>query len=295
ELIRLYPHSELVKEAKAELLADSPKDAQDSEATDSGDAPDKPSGRRDKSERAGKQPETKPAPDVRESETGSPEKPVGVTDVQYWSTAEYTRIAVKLDQSVQFESQRIDHPQRIYFDLKNAKLVSHLMGQSFDVEDGVVKKVRVAQYKPGRARVVVETEDHASYTASVVLSPPRLVIDIHGEDKRPSGPITRAPKASTETASANQEDAGQTETPDKTQVLAAAKKVSDQPKSSQAAGGPKKVIVEADEDEAESPDSPDPAGATSSAKTSKRANAVPESSGNRTRRQRSVVSRSTRE
>ena len=297
ELIRRYPRSELVKEAKAELLADSSTTAQEAEqADDSSGESSIESDSAGKSEIATKQPETKPSEEVQKSgPSPGDDQPVRVRDVQYWSTPEYTRIAVKLDHSVQFESQRIDHPQRIYFDLKNAKLVSHLMGQSFDVEDGVVKKVRVAQYKPGRARVVVETEDHASYTASVVLSPPRLVIDIHGEDKRPSGPITRAPKASTETASANQEDAGQTETPDKTQVLAAAKKVSDQPKSSQAAGGPKKVIVEADEDEAESPDSPDPAGATSSAKTSKRANAVPESSGNRTRRQRSVVSRSTRE
>jgi len=306
ELIRLYPHSELVKEAKAELLADSPKDAQDSEATDSGDAPDKPSGRRDKSERAGKQPETKPAPDVRESETGSPEKPVGVTDVQYWSTAEYTRIAVKLDQSVQFESQRIDNPERIYFDLKNAKLASHLMGQSFDVEDGVVKKVRVAQYKPGRARVVVETDDHASYNASVVLNPPRLMIDIHGEENHrstASGAIKAgATKASAEeTSGANDADADQTETQARTDVFVAKNKVPDQPNSSMSAAStpkstasvPKKVIVEADDDDDVSADPSDTTASASSAKAAKRTSTG--SAGNRTRKQRSAASRGMRE
>ena len=306
ELIRLYPHSELVKEAKAELLADSPKDAQDSEATDSGDARDKPSGRRDKSERAGKQPETKPAPDVRESETGSPEKPVGVTDVQYWSTAEYTRIAVKLDQSVQFESQRIDNPERIYFDLKNAKLASHLMGQSFDVEDGVVKKVRVAQYKPGRARVVVETDDHASYNASVVLNPPRLMIDIHGEENHrstASGAIKAgATKASAEeTSGANDADADQTETQARTDVFVAKNKVPDQPNSSMSAAStpkstasvPKKVIVEADDDDDVSADPSDTTASASSAKAAKRTSTG--SAGNRTRKQRSAASRGMRE
>ena len=306
ELIRLYPHSELVKEAKAELLADSPKDAQDSEATDSGDAPDKPSGRRDKSERAGKQPETKPATDVRESETGSPEKPVGVTDVQYWSTAEYTRIAVKLDQSVQFESQRIDNPERIYFDLKNAKLASHLMGQSFDVEDGVVKKVRVAQYKPGRARVVVETDDHASYNASVVLNPPRLMIDIHGEENHrstASGAIKAgATKASAEeTSGANDADADQTETQARTDVFVAKNKVPDQPNSSMSAAStpkstasvPKKVIVEADDDDDVSADPSDTTASASSAKAAKRTSTG--SAGNRTRKQRSAASRGMRE
>jgi N-acetylmuramoyl-L-alanine amidase len=86
---------------------------------------------------------------------------------------------------VRFESQRIDHPDRIFFDLQNARVSSHLEGQSFDVDDGLVKKVRIAQYKPGRARLVIETESHAAYNASLVLNPPRLIIDVHGEDPHP--------------------------------------------------------------------------------------------------------------
>jgi N-acetylmuramoyl-L-alanine amidase len=87
-----------------------------------------------------------------------------------------------LEQDVQFESQRIPDPERIFFDLKNARLASVLTGQSYDVDDGLVKRIRVAQYKPGRARIVVETVGRASYNASLVLNPPRIVIDVHGED-----------------------------------------------------------------------------------------------------------------
>ena len=305
ELIRRYPHSELVKEAKAELLANSPKDEQDSKhADDSGDEQAKSSAHSgDKSAVATKQPDTQPEAEGQNSEPSlSNDKPVRIRDVKYWSTPEYTRISVKLDQSVEFESQRIDNPERIYFDLRNAKLASHLMGQSFDVEDGVVKKVRVAQYKPGRARVVVETDDHASYNASVVLNPPRLVIDIHGEENHPSGPAPTtgmkrgAGKASTaEAASANDADLDQAETTARTQVFVATNKVPEQLKSSTTAGAPKKVIVEADDSDDASSDSSDRPPATLSAKTSKSANSAQGSSGSRPRRQRLAASRSVRE
>jgi N-acetylmuramoyl-L-alanine amidase len=119
------------------------------------------------------------------SSANSSDKPVQVKDVRYWSMPDYTRVSIDLEQDVRFESQRIDHPDRIFFDLQNARVSSHLEGQSFDVEDGLVKKVRIAQYKPGRARLVIETESHAAYNASLVLNPPRLIIDVHGEDPHP--------------------------------------------------------------------------------------------------------------
>ena len=304
ELIRRYPHSELVKEAKAELLADPSTTGQDSQQADDSSEEQTPSSETvDQSDVARKQPETKPSLEGEKSESSlGNDKPVRVSDVQYWSTPEYTRIAVKLDQSVQFESERIGNPHRIYFDLKNAKLASHLMGQSFEIEDGVVKKVRVAQYKPGRARVVVETDDRASYTASVALNPPRLVIDIHGEEK-PSSGITRAAGSKTaaeagaeETASANQPSNDPAETPARIKVLASTNKVPGQPNGSiSAANAPKKVIVEADEDDDASSEPSDQTAVPSPAKVSKSANPLRGSSGNRTRKQRSVASRSMRE
>ena len=160
ELLRRYPHSDLAKEAKAELAAGSPQDAGNNDGADSDDkqtADATAKTEKPVASRGGDQPATARVATRKTDGSGS-DKPIRVKDVQYWSTPEYTRIAVELEQDVQFESQRLSSPDRIFFDLKNAKLASHLMGQSFDVEDGLVKKVRVAQYKPGRARVVVETE-----------------------------------------------------------------------------------------------------------------------------------------
>jgi len=103
-----------------------------------------------------------------------------VTGVRHWSTPDYTRVAIDLEQDVKFDSQRIDNPDRIFFDLVDTKLASTLVGKTFDVEDGFLKKVRVAQFQPGRTRIVLEVDEIADYNAFLLSNPSRLIIDIHG-------------------------------------------------------------------------------------------------------------------
>jgi len=241
ELLRHYPQSKYAKEAKAELAASTEEaskgkaqtyaDSGDTSVADSdqneatSDAPTKPM------ERASDEPERN-QPDKEQSG----EKPVRVKDVRYWSLPDYTRVSIDLEQDVQFDSQRIDHPERIFFDLKNARLSSHLLGQSFDIDDGLVKKVRVAQYKPGLARVVVETANHAAYNASLLLNPPRLIIDIHAEDSP-----NQRPSATSETASnVTVADSDESATPEETRQAARLPGVP---------ASPKRVVVQADDDD----------------------------------------------
>ena len=236
ELVRRYPHSQLVKEAQAELAT-----IKDSAPPDDYKPSDNSSA------------SSSPTPPVRTAENqdasiSSPtsDRPTRVTNVEYWSAPDYTRIAIALEQDVRFESQRLDHPERIFFDLNNAKLASHLSGQTFDVEDGLVKRIRVAQYKPGRARIVIETENHATYNASLVLNPPRIVIDVHGEDDH----AVAAPAISkANTSSASPANAGP-----ETKVISAVEKA---PEAVTVAAqqAPKKVVVEADDDDSDTPDS----------------------------------------
>jgi N-acetylmuramoyl-L-alanine amidase len=107
-----------------------------------------------------------------------------VTGVRHWSTPDYTRVAIDVEQEVKFDSQRIAHPDRIFFDLRDTKLASTLVGKTFDVDDGFLKKIRVAEFKPGRTRIVLEVDDLSSYDAFLLPDPYRLIIDIHGKQKR---------------------------------------------------------------------------------------------------------------
>jgi N-acetylmuramoyl-L-alanine amidase len=105
-----------------------------------------------------------------------------VTGIRHWSTPVYTRVAIDLESEIKFGSQRIANPDRIFFDLRDTKLASTLVGKSFDVDDGFLKKIRVAQFQPGRTRVVLEVDDLSDYEAFLLPNPYRLIIDIHGKD-----------------------------------------------------------------------------------------------------------------
>jgi N-acetylmuramoyl-L-alanine amidase len=107
-----------------------------------------------------------------------------VTGIRHWSTPDYTRVAIDVEGDVKFSSQRIDSPARIFFDLRDTKLASTLVGKSFDVDDGFLKKVRVAQFVPGRTRVVLEVDNLSDYEAFLLPNPYRLIIDIHGRNGR---------------------------------------------------------------------------------------------------------------
>ncbi len=105
-----------------------------------------------------------------------------VTRIRHWSTPDYSRVAIDLESEIKFGSQRISNPDRIFFDLRDTKLASTLVGKTFDVDDGFLKKIRIAQFQPGRTRVVLEVDTLSAYEAFLLPNPYRLIIDIHGKN-----------------------------------------------------------------------------------------------------------------
>ena len=237
ELLQRYPHSRLAKEAQSELAAlhaDSPpaEEAAHEEASNS-DREERASAGSEKAVRQ------KPAGEGSENHAV-----VRVKAIEHSSAPDYTRITIDLEQDVQYDSDRLEHPERIFFDLKNARLARELIGKSLDVEDGRVNRIRMAQYKPEETRIVVETRDHANYSASLELSPPRLVIDVH--DASPVAEAAACARSEEGRGGFNEEPACATSS-----VEGASKVVPAVEKISTVTGSalPKKVVVEADEDD----------------------------------------------
>jgi N-acetylmuramoyl-L-alanine amidase len=110
-----------------------------------------------------------------------PPKLAHVTGIRHWSRPGHTMVAIDLDQEVIFSSQRLESPDRIFFDL-DAKLARSLSGKIVDVNDDLLKKIRVAQFKSQRARIVLEVGEHSDFNASVETNPERLVIDLRNGD-----------------------------------------------------------------------------------------------------------------
>lgn len=179
EFLRLYPRNSMAEEARKALAEpaqqaslrpgprseDSGKEAKAADVDVSGDDSTKD----DSAEESRAQ---------NEPRTG---KLARVTGVRHWSTPEYTRVAIDLEQGVKYDSQRIDHPDRVFFDLHNTKLDRQLVGKTFDVDDGFLRKIRISQFKPGRTRVVLETDEFTDFSASLLANPPRLIIDVHNQ------------------------------------------------------------------------------------------------------------------
>jgi len=117
-----------------------------------------------------------------------------VTGIRHWSTPDYTRVAIDVEGEVKYEAGRVPDPDRIFFDLPDTKLASVLVGKSFDVQDGFLKKIRVAQYHPGYTRVVLEVADVSDYSAFLLPNPYRLIIDIHGRQSRSQTQLAKVEK-----------------------------------------------------------------------------------------------------
>ncbi|PYX40668.1 MAG: hypothetical protein DMG81_05545, partial [Acidobacteria bacterium] len=200
EFLRRYPRNRLAEQAREEMgelkpaRVEQAKTAAQREAEKYQKAADLP-GRPLKAAKAEDvaKAEEKPADDASDADgTASNERPAApsdgkadklprVTSIRHWSTPDYTRVAIDLEQDIKFGSQRINNPDRIFFDLYDTKLASTLVGKSFDVDDGFLKKIRVAQFKPGKTRVVLEVDDLSDYDAFLLPNPSRLIIDIHGK------------------------------------------------------------------------------------------------------------------
>ncbi len=154
----------------------------------------------------------KPAAETKEAKA-APEKKSNlplVTGIRYWSTPDYTRVAIDLEAEVKYEAGRVPDPDRIFFDLHDTKLASVLVGKNFDVSDGFLRKIRVAQFQRGLTRVVLDVDDVSDYSAFLLPNPYRLIIDIHGRQPQKmlqaKAPKLEKPELKTDTKSESKQD-----------------------------------------------------------------------------------------
>jgi len=172
------------KSRAAEKIADS----------DDGDAPEDTTGSVSKTEAGEASPDAESKADAPEPARG---KTARVTGIRHWSTPESIRVAIDLDEDIKFESQRIDHPDRIFFDLFNTRLNPGLVGKSFDLDDNLLKKIRISQFNRNQTRVVLEVNGSPAFETSMLSNPPRLEIVIPGKPLKDAMAVAQTADAGT--------------------------------------------------------------------------------------------------
>ena len=104
-----------------------------------------------------------------------------VTAVRHWSLSGVTRVAIEVSGDFRFRSDRLHNPERIYFDILDARpRMDSRRFYSEDLDDKLVTRIRAAETTPGVTRVVLELSGDVEATTSQLANPNRLIIELRG-------------------------------------------------------------------------------------------------------------------
>lgn len=107
--------------------------------------------------------------------------PTALRGVRFWTSSGGTRVAIETAGEVQYRSERLHNPERVFFDLHETKpQTSRRRLQTIPVGDSVLKQIRMAETQPGTIRVVFDLERDAEFSASQLSNPDRLIIEFRG-------------------------------------------------------------------------------------------------------------------
>jgi N-acetylmuramoyl-L-alanine amidase len=102
-----------------------------------------------------------------------------VTAVRFWSVGDVTRVAIEVSSEFKYKWDRIQNPDRLFFDIQGARPSMVAKGiYTIPVGDGKIKQIRIAETQPGVTRVVLDLEGDLDYTASQLANPERLMVEL---------------------------------------------------------------------------------------------------------------------
>ncbi len=108
-------------------------------------------------------------------------------DLRHWSTKSYSRVVIEVSKAVKYKDFLLKEangkPRRLYINLYNCR-VPVKMQKKLLVKDGLLQRVRSAQYKPVIGRVVLDTLSISDYKIFHLDKPFRIVIDVRGGVKK---------------------------------------------------------------------------------------------------------------
>jgi N-acetylmuramoyl-L-alanine amidase len=126
---------------------------------------------------------------------GNPQKifPL-VTGLRHWSTPQYTRIVVDVEEKISYRTKllkkdpKIEKPERLYLDLYPARLALDQVSP-LTIQDGLLRGARIGQYDGSTVRLVLDIQSIKGYKIFFLENPFRLIVDVSGKEKSPE-PVT---------------------------------------------------------------------------------------------------------
>lgn len=129
----------------------------------------------------------KPADTLQERySTNGPPK---ITKIRHWSTDNYTRVVIHVNEEMPFESKflredpKINKPPRLYVDIKNTKIDNEMYIEP--VTRGLLEQIKFGRNTSDISRVVLYIKSFEDYKVFSLKNPYRIVMDIQGEGADP--------------------------------------------------------------------------------------------------------------
>lgn len=115
--------------------------------------------------------------------------PVSLHGIQRSVLPGSVRVTLELEREVPYREERIQNPDRVFFDLKGVQLAPDLVDKVISYSDDIVRQIRTGRHPDETVRVVLDLAGVSRYSVFTLYNPYRLVIDF---ERVTAGPARRA-------------------------------------------------------------------------------------------------------
>jgi len=117
-------------------------------------------------------------------------------EVRSYSHPDKTRVVIDLSEKTEFRADKLINPDRIFIDIMGSIINLEDVFKQIEINDGVIKTVRTAQFNQEITRVVFDLYQESKYELFSLIEPDRVVIDIFksGEETAISETLSAKPE-----------------------------------------------------------------------------------------------------
>ena len=123
------------------------------------------------------------------ADSSSPTQMAVVTRIGCQSTGPPIRVRIEFDRPVQYHSNLLQRPDRLYFDFDRTQPAENLRLTEFSACRGLIPKVRVAEHEPGVTRVVLYFSQKLSYEVANSTIPAGITVLMRIGELGPATPL----------------------------------------------------------------------------------------------------------
>lgn len=120
-----------------------------------------------------------------------------ITKIRHWSTDDYTRVVIHVDEKREYKSKllkadpSIEKPPRLYVDIEGTTIDNSLHVEP--ITKGLLDKIKFGRNTADTTRVVLYINSFENYNVFSLNNPYRIVMDIEGEGADPNTLFAKDP------------------------------------------------------------------------------------------------------